>query len=78
MRGAAQRVEREIEMRNRQAYNAAALSGAAFAGKLPRFERAFRKQVAVVRARSARPQPAAVLEANLRALAKAWGADIKG
>lgn len=69
MQGAARRIEREAEISNRQAYNTAALAGAAFAGKLPRYDKVFRKPV-----QPGRPQSAAVLEANLRALAAAWGA----
>lgn len=71
MRGAARRIEREIEISNRHAYNTAALTGAAFAGKLPKFERVFRPKLS-----PGRPQPAAILEANLRALAIAWGATL--
>jgi len=69
MRGASRRIERNIEISNRQSYNTAALTGAAFAGKLPKFEQAFRLKPA-----RGQPQSAAVLEANLRALAIAWGA----
>lgn len=71
MRGAARRIEREIEISNRQAYNTAALTGAAFAGKMPKFDQAFRPKLA-----PGKPQSAAVLEANLRALAIAWGATL--
>lgn len=41
MRGAMQRLKRESESRNRQAYNTAALSGGAFAGELPDFDQVF-------------------------------------
>lgn len=69
MDGARARVEREIETANRTAWNTAALVGAAMAGKLPPYDKVF--------ARKIQPQPAqsaAVLDANLRALAIAWGA----
>lgn len=69
MRGAAKRIEREIELSNRQAYNTAALTGGAFAGNLPAYDKVFRKRISAgVR------QSAEVLEANLRALARVWGA----
>lgn len=69
MRGAGQRIEREIEMSNRHAYNTAALVGGAMAGKLPDFDKVFGRKL-----RPSKPQSEAVLEANLRALAIAWGA----
>ncbi len=69
MRGAVQRIERQIEVSNRQAYNTAALAGGAFAGKLPRYDRVFRNGI-----QHGAPQSAAVLEANIKALARAWGA----
>jgi Pyruvate/2-oxoacid:ferredoxin oxidoreductase gamma subunit len=69
MRGASRRIEREIETSNRHAYNTAALSGGAFAGKLPAYDKVFRQRMKV-----GAKQSAEVIEANLRALAIAWGA----
>lgn len=69
MQGAIRRMEREADGRNLQTYNGAALTGAAMAGKLPKFERVFRP-----RPKAGAVQSAEVLEANLRALARAWGA----
>jgi Pyruvate/2-oxoacid:ferredoxin oxidoreductase gamma subunit len=69
MQGAIRRMEREAQGVNLQAYNTAALTGAAMAGKLPKFETVFRPRI-----KSGKAQPAQVLEANLRALARAWGA----
>lgn len=69
MDGARARIEREIETANRSAWNTAALVGAAMAGKLPAYDKVFGRKI--------KPQPAqsaAVLDANLRALAAAWGA----
>lgn len=71
MRGAVKRIEREAEFANRQAYNNAALSGAAFAGKLPDFDKAFGGKP-----KAQAPQSPEVLEANLMALAAAWGAKL--
>ena len=45
------------------------MTGAAMAGKLPKFEKVFRPQI-----KPGAAQSAAVLEANIRAMAKAWGA----
>lgn len=69
MQGAIKRMEREAEARNLQTYNGAALTGAAMAGKLPKFDRVFRPPI-----KSGAAQSAEVLEANLRAMARAWGA----
>lgn len=69
MQGAARRIEREAEISNRQAYNTAALSGGAFAGKLPAYDKVFRKRI-----QHGARQSAQVLEAQLMALARAWGA----
>lgn len=69
MQGAIKRMEREAEAANLQTYNGAALTGAAMAGKLPKFERVFRPHL-----RAGAPQSSEILEANLRALARAWGA----
>lgn len=69
MRGARRRVQLEIEMKNRQAWHMAGLTGAAMAGKLPPFERCFGKRPA-----PGRRQSPAVLAAMGRALAAAWGA----
>jgi len=73
MQGAIRRIERETEAMNRQAYNTAALSGGAFAGKMPTYDKAFRKKL-----QQGARQSAEVLEANLRALAIAWGAKAGG
>lgn len=69
MRGARQRLRLEIEMRNRQAWNTASLTGLAFAGKLPAFERCFGGGP-----QAGPPQSPPVLAAMGRALAAAWGA----
>lgn len=69
MEGARARVEREIETANRTAWNTAALVGAAMAGKLPSYDKVFGRKLKPQAAQSA-----AVLDANLRALAIAWGA----
>lgn len=68
MNGAIKRIERDADLRNHQAYNTAALIGAAMAGKLPKFDEAFRKGI-----QKGVPQPPEVVEANLMALARAWG-----
>lgn len=65
MEGAARRIERQADSRNLQAYNMAKLMGA----KLPEFNQVFRK-----RPKPGMAQPGDVLEANLWALARAWGA----
>lgn len=70
MDGARARIERQIEMANRQSWNTAALTGAAFGGKLPKFEKVFGRGPL----RHGAPQSPAVQEAQLRALAAAWGA----
>lgn len=69
MDGARDRIERDIDMKNRLAWNTAALVGAAMAGKMPSFDKAFGKRIQQQAAQSAE-----VLDANLRALAIAWGA----
>lgn len=69
MQGAIKRLEREAEARNLQTYNAAALTGAAMAGKLPRFDKVFPRKL-----KAGAAQSAEVIEANLRALARVWGA----
>lgn len=71
MRGAQKRIELQIEISNRQAYNTAALTGGAMAGKLPAFEKVFRPAPS-----AAKPQSADVQEAMLRTLALAWGGNI--
>ena len=73
MTGAARRIEREAEMFNRLAYNGAALTGAAFGGKFPDYDKAFSPREAGGAAQSAE-----ALEANLMALARAWGAVTEG
>ena len=69
MRGALKRLEREAETINRHAYNSAALSAGAMKGKLPKYEQVFRAPI-----KPGAAQSADVLEANLRAMARAWGA----
>lgn len=69
MQGAAERIEREISIGNRNAWNNASMTGSAFAGKLPSYERIFRKKIP-----AGVTQSAAQLQANLKALARAWGA----
>lgn len=69
MEGALARIERDVEMANRQAWNTAALTGAAFGGKMPPFEKVFGRKIT-----HGRPQSPAVVEAQLHALAAAWGA----
>lgn len=69
MDGARARIEREIETANRNAWNTAALVGAAMAGKLPSYDKVFGKRM-----QPAGRQSPDVLSANLRALAVAWGA----
>ena len=72
MQGAAKRVKREVEMRNRQAWNTAALCGAAFAGKLPKYERVFGGSQSIKHGGEQSPE---VQEAALMQLARAWGAE---
>ncbi len=71
MQGAIRRIERETEALNLQAYNTASLTGGAFVGKMPTYDKAFRKKL-----QQGTRQSAEVLEANLRALAIAWGAKV--
>lgn len=68
MRGAQKRIELQIDISNRQAYNTAALTGGAMGGKLPAFDKVFRPAP-----RNAKPQSAEVQEAMLDALARIWG-----
>lgn len=72
MQGAKERLARELEITNRHAYSTAALAGAAFAGKLPAFDKAFGKNLRP----SGKPQSVAAMEASLRVLAAAWGAQV--
>lgn len=60
----------EITMRNRTAWNTAAMVGAAMAGKLPRYEEFFEQDSPDY----GEPQTPAQQEAALRVLAAAWGA----
>jgi len=69
LQGAIKRFTREAEVTNLQTYNSAALTGAAMVGTLPKFDRVFPPQM-----KRGAAQSAEVLEANLRALAHAWGA----
>ncbi|MDF3606129.1 hypothetical protein PE067_08305 [Paracoccus sp. DMF-8] len=64
------RLKIEMTMRNRSAWNTAALVGSAMAGKLPRFDEFFRSDTAVDRG----PQSPEQQEAALRVLAATWGA----
>lgn len=59
-----------MTMRNRTAWNTAALVGAAMAGKLPRYDEFFRADTPENRG----PQTPEQQEAALRVLAAAWGA----
>ncbi|WP_285050801.1 hypothetical protein [Paracoccus sp. SSJ] len=59
-----------MTMRNRTAWNTAALVGAAMAGKLPRYEEFFRIDERETRG----PQSPEQQEAALRVLVAAWGA----
>lgn len=70
MQAARERMRLEILMRNRTAWNTAALVGSAMAGKLPRYEEFFPSETPADRA----PQTAAQQEVALRVLAAAWGA----
>ena len=68
---ALERLRLEMTMRNRTAWNTAALVGAAMAGKLPRYDEFFPVEA---EADSKGPQTAEQLEVALRALAASWGA----
>ncbi|RRH71993.1 hypothetical protein [Falsigemmobacter faecalis] len=70
MRGARGRIELQIDLQNRLAWQTAALSGAAFVGKLPAFEKVFPEHGG----REVQPQTPEHQEGFLRALAAAWGA----
>lgn len=70
MRGAIQRIEREIEAQNRHAYHAAALTGLAMVGELQEFEKVFKPR----RVDPVQPQSLVELEANLMAIGISLGA----
>ena len=70
MHAALARMKIEMAMRNRTAWNTAALVGAAMVGKLPRYHEFFRTEEAVQRG----PQSPEQQDAALRVLAAAWGA----
>ncbi|WP_423209123.1 hypothetical protein E2976_18430 [Paracoccus yeei] len=70
MDAALSRLKIEMTMRNRTAWNTAALVGAAMAGKLPRYDEFFRSDSAEERG----PQTPEQQEVALRVLAAAWGA----
>lgn len=70
MHGARARIRVEMTMRNRQAWNTAALVGAAMAGKMPRYDDFF----PTYRAEAKAAQNADQQEAALRVLAALWGA----
>ncbi len=70
MDGARQRIELEIEMRNRQAWNTAAMVGGAMVGKLAPYEKVFGARLA-----PGREQSEDVMQAMCNALAIAWGAE---
>lgn len=59
----------EMAMRNRSAWNTAALTGAAMAGKLPRYDEVFGTSTPDHRG----PQSAEQQETALRVLAAVWG-----
>lgn len=69
MQGAIKRAERDADLRNLQSYNTASLIGEAMSGKLRKFDAVFPKKI-----QKGVPQPPEVVEANLMALARAWGA----
>lgn len=64
------RLRLAAEMRNRSAWNTAALTGAAFAGKLRGYDSYF----SASDPRQSGPQTPEQLEAALHVLAAAWGA----
>ncbi len=70
MHGALSRLKIEMTMRNRTAWNTAALLAYAMAGKLPRYEEFFGTDTR----QSQPPQTAEQQEVALRVLAAAWGA----
>lgn len=70
MHAALSRIKIEMTMRNRTAWNTAALVGAAMVGKLPRYDDFFRTDSRESRG----PQSPEQQEAALRVLAAAWGA----
>lgn len=72
MTGAGRRIERQADMLNRHSWGTAAMTGAAMGGKLPKFEKVFRPRI-----QQGAAQSAEVLEANIKALAAAWGAAIR-
>lgn len=73
MTGAGRRIERQADMLNRHSWGTAAMTGAAMGGKLPKFEKVFRPRI-----KQGAAQSAEVLEANIKALAAAWGAKPAG
>lgn len=68
------RMKIEMSMRNRSAWNTAALTGAAMAGKLPRYDEVFASDHPEGRG----PQSVAQQETALRVLAAVWGAVEQG
>lgn len=70
MHAALSRLKIEMTMRNRTAWNTAALVGAAILGKLPRYDEFFRTDAP----ENSEPQTPEQQEAALRVLAAAWGA----
>lgn len=68
MRGARARIDIQIEMSNRQAWNTAALTGGAMAGKLPAYEKIFGGL------RAGATQTPEVQQTMCDTLAKNWGA----
>lgn len=69
---ALERIKVEMTMRNRTAWNTAALFGAAMAGKMPRYDEFFQTDGREDRG----PQSPEQMEAALRVLAASWGATV--
>lgn len=69
MQAARARMRLEVAMRNRTAWNTAALVGSAMAGKLPRYDEVFPPAAAPAAIQTPEQQ-----EVALRMLAAAWGA----
>lgn len=74
MRGARERVQLDIDMQNRLAWQTACLSGLAFAGKLPEFDKVFPAKGKT----QSGPQSPEVQEQMLKVLAAGWGAAATG
>ena len=75
MRAVRDRLHLDLAMRNRVAWTTAALTGAAFVGKLRKYDDYFGAQGAPARGDT---QTALQQETALRLLAQAWGATREG